>query len=519
MASLTHVCMWKENEWKPVTVEEAARLHPGGTVSAHSGLFMCDLCGQYVTLTDGDIRTRYFKHSANEKSKDCPERTFGTSYLIPYGAGEHDLPLRITDVSPSSFRFEIGLIRIPTDMLGENFRIEIQPIDALDVSYVFGKERLNCDGITYVPVGNRPSKKYTISFKNGNNKLNDFWPKEVNGIDSDGTIFDKSSGKKLAYDADVEIEKGYYLLKRGAFSKKRIQNIQIREITRKEFGWETWALYEVYASEFNEDAARFFLNLHCRLTEHPVSLHPVWPLFVEGNYILKHNRNSMYMLVEGNVETVRTFPAASVRRLNDDSSRSKLYSVVCSGRQQLISVGRSRALQYTYFWREPLDQEGLKPEFFVTDLAGNEVDSGEMHVLPHGRVLRFKLPYEGELTILNDERIVEKCNIPADKYMELDGLSFGLCVRVAIGLDIIWQIRFTKHQVGDTNDEMDILRRITDVSGASIALPHSMRNILIGMSDYPQICQWIRKHIQMGTINEQSYRRLQDTFRNINLNK
>lgn len=64
MASLTHVCMWSDNGWKRITAEQAARLHPGGTVSAHSGLFMCELCGQYVILTDGDIRIRYFKHSA-----------------------------------------------------------------------------------------------------------------------------------------------------------------------------------------------------------------------------------------------------------------------------------------------------------------------------------------------------------------------------------------------------------------------------------------------------------------------
>ena len=57
MASLTHVCMWSDNGWKRITAEQAARLHPGGTVSAHSGLFMCELCGQYVILTDVDIST------------------------------------------------------------------------------------------------------------------------------------------------------------------------------------------------------------------------------------------------------------------------------------------------------------------------------------------------------------------------------------------------------------------------------------------------------------------------------
>ena len=80
MASLTHVCMWSDNGWKRITAEQAAKLHPGGTVSAHSGLFMCELCGQYVSLTDGAIQTRHFRHSAYEKSKNCPERIYGTPY-------------------------------------------------------------------------------------------------------------------------------------------------------------------------------------------------------------------------------------------------------------------------------------------------------------------------------------------------------------------------------------------------------------------------------------------------------
>ena len=67
MASLTHVKMWSGHSWTHITAEDTVSLHPGGTVSAHRGLFMCDLCGQYVTLTDGKIYTRYFKHSSSEK--------------------------------------------------------------------------------------------------------------------------------------------------------------------------------------------------------------------------------------------------------------------------------------------------------------------------------------------------------------------------------------------------------------------------------------------------------------------
>ena len=517
MASLTHVCMWSDNGWKRITAEQAAKLHPGGTVSAHSGLFMCELCGQYVSLTDGAVQTRHFRHSAHEKSKNCPERIWGASCSISYGSQEHDLPIRITDVSSSSFRFEIGLIRAPISSFGRDFRIEIKPKGVSATPYVFTKERLNFESISYLPIGERPFEKYILNFKNGTNKLHEFWPTEINGIDPEGTLFEKASGKKLTYDADVEIEKEYYLLKRGYFYKKSYSSIQIQEIAQKRFDLETWTLYVVSASAFGEEAARFFLNFHCRLTDYPVSLQPIWPLFVEGNYIVKHSKNSMYMLVRGNVATFKTFPAVAVRQLNHNIADLKLYEVLCSSRQQLISAGRTQALQYTYFWKEPLNQVGLPPEILVTDLSGSKILPGKANTLPHSKALLFKSTYDGELIISNKDHVVDKRKIYADKPLELDGLSYGVSVQAVICLDVVWQIDFQKQQSIIADDEAEILKHISCVSGASIPAPHSLRNILTAMSHYPKICQWIRKCIKKGTINEQSYRRLQDIYRSINI--
>lgn len=518
MASLTHVCMWSDTGWEHITTEQAVELHPGGTVSAHSGLFMCELCGQYVILTDGDIRKRYFKHSAHEKSKDCPERTFGAGDSICYSSQEHDLPIRI-DVFASSFEFEIGLIRAPISSLNKDFIIEIKPKRVSGICYKFTKERLNYDSITYLPIGDRPFEKYILSFQNGNDELHEFWPKEVKGIDPEGTLFEKTSGKKLSYDADVEIKKEYYLLKRGNYRKAH-ESLQIQKIMQKQIGWETWTLYVVSASSFNEEAARFYYHgFHCHLADHPVSLQPIWPPFIEGDYIVKHNQNSMYMLVEGNVSTVKTFPSVEIRQLNDNTSCPKLYEVFCAGKQQLISAGRTRSLQYTYFWKEPLDQVGLSPEIEVIDLSGEKVDYGETDTLPRNKILRFKPMFDGELIIYNNERIVDKRKIFADKYTELDGLSYGLRVQVAIGLDVIWEISFRRQLPTVAEDEIEILKRITHVSGATIPIPHSLQNMLVGMNRYPQICQWIRKCIKNGTVNEQSYRRLQVAYLSMNTNR
>lgn len=88
--------------------------------------------------------------------------------------------------------------------------------------------------------------------------------------------------KKLNYDADVEIGKEYYLLRRGYFYYHNHSSIQIEKAVEKRFGWESWTLYEVKALEFNEESARFFLDFHCRLTAEPVTLQPVWPLYIKA---------------------------------------------------------------------------------------------------------------------------------------------------------------------------------------------------------------------------------------------
>ncbi|MCD8049985.1 MAG: hypothetical protein LUG52_10440 [Clostridia bacterium] len=412
----------------------------------------------------------------------------------------------------------MGLVRAPIGSLGGDFRIEIKPKGVLGESYVFSKERLNCEGITYLPIGKRPFEKYTLGFQNGNEKLREFWPKEIEGVDPNGTLFEKTSGKKLICDADVEIGKEYYLLKRNYLHKKSNGSIRVEQIAKQQFGWERWYLYLVSADAFDEESARFYLDFHCRLTDSPVSMQPIWPLFVEGNYLIKHNESSIYMLVTGNVMAFATFPPRKVRRFEGGASQMKLCRASCSARQQLISTGRTRALQYIYFWKEPLDKEGMQPTFSVTDLKGADAAPGVTDTLPYKKTLIFKSEFDGEIIIYKNNFAVDKRKISADKYVETDGLVYGLSVELVIGLDVVWKIEFKKRK-SVVDDEAEIMRQIADVSGAVIPTPHCLWNIMLGMGAYPNVCRWIKKCIRSGSINEKSYRRLQNIYKRVNMNR
>lgn len=510
--------MWVNNHWERITAEEAARLHPGGTVSASSGLFMCELCGQYVTLTDGTVKKRYFRHSAYEKSKNCPERTFGSNYQIPSNPLEHELPIRITDIKPNSFRFELGLIRAPISSLSKEFCVEIRATGS-SRAFVYEKEKLNCNSITYLPIGKQPFEKYKLNIIRGNDNLRNFWPEDINGMDPYGTLFDKASGRKLTIDADVEIQKEYYLLKRGPVVYSSDSSISIKKISQQQFGFAKWILYTVCATKFNEYAAKFFLELHCRLTDQPVSMTMLWPLYTGEKYTVKHNRNMTYMLVRGNVAAFHSFPSTTILQFNHPGGKAKLYAIPSRSRQQLISAGRTQTLQYVYFWKEPLNQEESLPDISVTDLNGAEIASGETNQLPLEKTLLIKSAVNGELIISQNDRIMEKRKICAGKTAEQNDLAYGIQVQIVIGLDVIWQIHFSRPKVTRSESDAELLRQLQNASGPAIPASHSLRNILAGMQRYPMVCQWIRKCIQTGRIREQSYRKLQKFYLNISSNK
>ena len=504
MASLTHVCMWDDKGWRRISAEEAARLHPTGTVSARSGLFMCELCGQYVLLTDGQYQIRHFRHSSAEKDKDCIERTLAPGSSISYVASEHETPLRILGLKNKDFSFEIGFVKIPDELWEPDLEIQIKGEDYGSTKYAYRAERLLSDRTSYLSVGSKPCSAYIVEINNSSDikRLNHYWPKRFTGIDPQGTVFSSDLCKKLPSAADVVVGKHYYILKLGKMSKSSNKHVEISLVCSKTFSFNTWYVYDVVAKDYSKEAAMFFLDFHCLLTENPVSMIPVWPECIMEPYIIKHDSNTMTLYVNGINADVRAFPQATIR-----SYDNSVIEVSIRNRQQLVSVGRTKALQYSYYWKVPLDKTNNLPKAFITDISGNELLQG-LNKIPKQKMIVIKLPFDGSVYRKVDGIIIDKIPLSAGQAVDLTDISENTEVLVYVGLDLIWNAQFGKRARPENCDEKELLMLLNKAQGASISLPGNLGAIYSKLYDYPEIRKWIKKCVLKNEIKDTAYQEL-----------
>lgn len=507
MASLNHVCMWSEHGWIRVTAEEAARKHPGGTVSVHSELFMCELCGQYVTLTNGDTRIRYFKHSAYEANKNCPERTFGPAYVPPeYNPGDHELPIRIA-IKGNTFALELGLLYVPETILRIQNKKTVTIETLAGKKFVYSFERLNTDSITYLSIGNEPSSQYKIT---SSNELVKFWPATVKGVDSNGTVFEKNTGKMLPVDADVQFGRKYLLLTSSGYMRYRSkEGLQITKICENHIGGTTWYVYEIEATDLSEYAAKFFLDIHYRLTDIPVRMTPIWPLYIETPYVIKHGQNDMIMHVSGNRDTTpKTFPHAYIQTRNCPQN-GHVIKIACNGRQQLISTGSANVLQYMYLWKETLTYQTGNVTADVKDAAEMNCAGELQDALPSGGLLRILAPFDGTIVIRDEEHfILSKIPISANTKTTVTDIKFGTTIQVLQSLDVVWEAEYAKLKKNTSNEDDILVAKLSAYEGDQIPVKRSLSGAIAKLENYPKTRQWLIKTIRSGYISAKSMKYL-----------
>ena len=285
--------------------------------------------------------------------------------------------------------------------------------------------------------------------------------------------------------------------------------IHVTEICAMDFSWETWKVYEIVADVFNEETARFFLDYHCRLTENPVRLYPLWPVYVESPYLIFHKDNNMKVFFQGDASP-KLFPEKYINRRI--SGKASLLCFQSNDRQQMLSVGRSKVLEYVYFWKNELDYKAKEPRVEVKDIENNIIDSGEQKELPKNNMLLIIAPMDGEIVLKKGKEIVNKYKLISNQKLFIDELFYGITVEILQGLDCVWRVHYLKEKKTKIKEEQELLQELQKVKGGLIPIPHTMGSLVYKMKGYPELRKWLYEKIRNGHIEDKALLLLKKRF-------
>ena len=267
------------------------------------------------------------------------------------------------------------------------------------------------------------------------------------------------------------------------------------------------------ASEYDEEAAKFFLDLHCRLTDEPLTIQPVWPLYIQTPFVIKHNSNPLVLCVKGNyIGHVKSFPQ-TYKQEYSCPNEGKVAKINGIGRQQLISAGRTReALQYLYAWKEPLPCVTEQPQVKVTDIRGSLLEVGEAVKTPEKNTLIITAPYDGKIVVVQYGHIVERRNLISGIPTDVDSLKYGTQIIVLQGLDAVWSISFVRQRTECNVNDSHLLQRLSAMRGKTVAISHNLGALASRLERFPQTKQWLYSQIRSGRISQNALHSLRNTL-------
>lgn len=501
---LTHVCVWDNKAgYRRVSIEEACSMYPY-TVAANSGIFVCSLCAQNVGLTASGIKVRHFRHTSAEQKKECEDRAQAYA-RISVGYNCHPMPLRIR-VTHGSYVLQLGFFHAASSISAGPRCQKIIITDDNGQKYIYSFERLFSEGITYLNVGSAPSASYRLSYEHPSPDLSRFWPAYTMGVEKTGSFFDGHSGKILHPGSKAFPYQDYYFLKCGTIEYVP-HGISYESIAETRVGtFTTWHLYRIHVQDFSAAAARFFLKRSIFLTKKPVNFYPVWPTYIQDPYFLYHNDPRMYFHMQGDDTELNIYPPAISPQLEtlDDG---KLYKIYAASKEQLVSLGLSGVIDFSYLLLKNLNMVAASPQIQVKSIDGQVISEDCCSQLPKGKLVTIQSPFDGKVIILKNGRLLDIRRIDAEHSVTIDELSFGHEIQIFQSCDLIRTVKFERYERNIDKAAMDrkLAAKLRHCRKDRIPLPHSAAAVILQLKDYPLTKQWLLSQIRLGSIDRDAY--------------
>lgn len=455
---LTHVCIWEDGRWRRITESEAEKRFPVG-ISSNQRLFMCELCGQFVSFTNGKKRRRYFKHSRGESDKSCIERSVNDSYYYTLNKTDFSLPIKIEEKN-GDFEFYLGIPLIPDDLF-RDYNRKLFAISYGKTLKQYSFERLTNFGVTYFPVGKQLQEKYVLTYDNSNNRLSQFWPKETKGLQGKGRLFSKKTGACLPFDTDVVIGNSYFFVTRHnlyginmGYGGPKIRFIKSLAGTQN--------LFEVSPTALNEANAKFFLQIGARLTDIPLKVNVLWPPHQKNDNFYYLNSDHIVIFVNGNAEVYSGISTPMC--LGEKKDEWKVYNVFVYRNIHNVLIGRVRLLETCIIMHADKMPHRDPIQIDISDGERNPVINNQYQSPPARKLLTVKSPYDGYVIVYSDKSY-RKIWFHGGSEQKIDGINYGTIVEFFVGNDLVRKISFDKKKSAITAKNQITFRQLRQLDG------------------------------------------------------
>ena len=488
---LTYVQQWHDGVgWVDVSIDEARQAHRY-TVSADAHIFRCRLCGDYVTLTAGNINERHFRHEIGPE-KDCEERTHSGWTPRPRASFQKKrVYLKIDDsqLDQMQIRLSIGLPALPETIRHQLFKRKLQIVWSNNESRTYNlDDHLLDDGVTYLhpfplatsyslnvlplttashsprptlarsdTLSSTPNQSKADSSKNVN--VASHWPEKINVFNEfpykevrlrvNYSVFDATSKRMLSHDDNVVLNHPYYVL-----ANHNLHFLTAKGIDDQRLGCfdNEYYLYKITCTEFRQVVYEAMEKLGLKLTQKPALLYPIWPPHVNNKALLSHNHEQTFLFKSGEA-VFKSFPDDSRdysddSRLQDSSSSeniSQIIKVDSKDREQYFTIGRNaEAMEQFVFWRAD-NTKLVRPKApTVRIYISREEITDETIIIYTEPPRRFRVEsdYNGFVKTEKSGRVVNCVPLKAGEKLPIDAPQYGQKFLVCQGLDVVRTIEF-----------------------------------------------------------------------------
>lgn len=490
---LTNISEWDDiHGLVHVTAINAGKKHPGGLSSSYNR-YICETCGQSVSLYKHKAGTYAFRHPTN--SKACDDKMSACETYPCTNPLRFSLPIRV-NVESASIEVSIGFLPLPHTLMDraeqDHTMLRISADDGTVIgNYAITSERFSFEHITYISTNNTISQQYYLNVSKG---MSFYWPLIVEGINTGGTLFDKISGKRLPENASVIVGTEYWLISQARMID---HPIDIHVSFHRSFG--VWKLYRVKAIRFSFTATYFLIKYRVRLTEKLSEVIYLWPPVSRSSHMLSNCADWIWMYkTDGYIDM---YPSQQQYRYD-----SGFFRIAMSHPVQTLSLrtseNQNNVLKYTLMRHIPENAENKANvrHTYVTDIKDVQIESGLYATLPIKQRIDIQSEFDGCVRIFNDELEVDRIALKGDCKTRVD-VRFNRVYCVFEGLDCVAEIRFQRSPMkAQGADDETLVRTLGKCSGDRVAASHLLGALARRMKDMPKTKGWLLAQIRAGSI-------------------